>query len=516
MPSYLCISVTFLDGRFHGRSDQGEPEWPPSPLRLMQGIVAANGDRIGKDSQLDIALRWLERQSPPMIIAPKEVVTSVPYRLSVPNNAMDIVAKSWSKGDYFGSADSNPATHRTMKTVRSTRMVEDSRVHYLWTIKVASDEDVTATQALVSAANRLVALGWGIDQVVGHGSIISDSAVQELGGELWSPAIGTGSHVLRVPVTGTLEALQKRYHATLKRIGKSGFVPTEQLTRFNMTAYHRSSEVRARPHALFELRHEDGQYCVYLQRRLIHLAGMVRHLAKKQMEQSLPPDVDDQWIERYIVGHAKNDTQVHRQLSYLPLPSIGHRHTSPAVRRVMIAAPHGDDVWLEYLSRRMSGLRLVPEYGNEFGDKTPPFLVRIYKDSVMNHYTRSANIWHSVTPVILPGHDDRRSEKTRALIKRAIVQSGIDQPCTFTWSSHSRFPKSFSAHKFDKNRKPIGYIRPNHLLTNTAVHLTLKFSEGQKIPGPVSIGAGRHLGLGIMASLPADEKAQLIKPNCDE
>jgi CRISPR-associated protein Csb2 len=40
MPSYLCLSAIFLDAEFHGRRDGGEPEWPPSPLRLFQALVA--------------------------------------------------------------------------------------------------------------------------------------------------------------------------------------------------------------------------------------------------------------------------------------------------------------------------------------------------------------------------------------------------------------------------------------------------------------------------------------------
>src|ERR1700730_13175967 len=39
--SHFCLSVTFHDCRFHGRRDNGEPEWPPSPLRLFQSLVAA-------------------------------------------------------------------------------------------------------------------------------------------------------------------------------------------------------------------------------------------------------------------------------------------------------------------------------------------------------------------------------------------------------------------------------------------------------------------------------------------
>ena len=57
MSNQLCISVTLLDGRFHGRGDGGVPEWPPSPLRLFQALVAANGEAVGGGGEIDSALR---------------------------------------------------------------------------------------------------------------------------------------------------------------------------------------------------------------------------------------------------------------------------------------------------------------------------------------------------------------------------------------------------------------------------------------------------------------------------
>jgi CRISPR-associated protein Csb2 len=128
--------------------------------------------------------------------------------------------------------------------------------------------------------------------------------------------------------------------------------------------------------------------------------------------------------------------------------------------------------------------------------------VPVRHDSVGRYYTQSANTWASVTPVILPGHDDHKPEKTRKLIEKALVQSGIEQPCQFEWSEFSRFPKSFSAHKYDRQGNLNGYIRPDHLLTQTAVHLVVRFNNEVNVPGPLAIGAGRHCGLGIMAPCP--------------
>jgi CRISPR-associated protein Csb2 len=142
---------------------------------------------------------------------------------------------------------------------------------------------------------------------------------------------------------------------------------------------------------------------------------------------------------------------------------------------------------------------LEPLRGDEFGVTDPPLLVPVRRDNVARSYTQPANAWASVTPVILPGHDDRKPAKTRRLIEKALAQSGIEQPCEFEWSAFSRFPKSLSAHKYDRDGKPTGYIRPDHLQTQTVVHLTLRFNEGVNVPGPLAIGAGRHCGLGILA-----------------
>jgi len=83
----------------------------------------------------------------------------------------------------------------------------------------------------------------------------------------------------------------------------------------------------------------------------------------------------------------------------------------------------------------------------------------------------------------------------------ALIQSGIEQPCTFEWSAFSQFPKSFSAHKYDKDKRPIGYVRPDHLRNQTAVHLKLKFADDVKVPGPLTLGAGRHCGFGLMVGI---------------
>ena len=500
MTKYFCVSVTFLDGRFHGRYGDGEPEWPPSPLRLFQAIVAANAAEIESGGDIVASLRWLARQTPPSIVAPRSEV-GTGYMLSVPNNAMDIVGRAWSKGNYFGTGDSNPATHRTMKRVRPVQMFENDVVHYVWPL---SDSDAGtndgATDALAESAKKMFTLGWGVDMVVANAQVLGADQIGRLQGEWWKPNVATGQCVLRVPRERTLDVLRDRHAAFLNRITPSGFVPVDPLTEFSRASYRRPNESLGRHHVVFELRNDDDSFFVYPQRKLIHIAGMVRHLAIETMKHSPPSSVEDvgQWVDRYVAGHARDNAAEHRRFSYLPLPSIG-RHADHAVRRVMISAPCGDDRLLDHLATRLAGMRLKPTKRTSL--ENPPTLIRVYRDKVAAFYTRAANTWASVTPVVLPGHNDRKPAKTVKLVEKALRQSGIDQPCSFEWRAVSWWPKSLTAFKYDRDGKPTGYIRPDHLETLSLVHLKLRFDDDMLVPGPIAVGSGRHCGLGIVAGL---------------
>ena len=321
------------------------------------------------------------------------------------------------------------------------------------------------------------------------------------------PKVWRDDGMLRVPTIAadlqecTLCDLKHCHQTVAERIEHGEPLHSVDKPRIFERVFYASAErLIGRPFHVFELQDTEGSPFGYPHRQLIHIAGMVRHLAIKSMEKNSPRGVDGNWVESFVAGHRREDETIpHRQLAYLPLQSVGHQHTDPSVRRVMIAAPLGNDEWLDHVARRLAGQSLEPLRGNEFlGD--PPILVPVQDQKVVRFYVGPASVWHSITPVILPGHDDHKPDKTRKLIEKALAQSGVDQPCTFEWSAFSRFPKAYSAHKYGRNKRPQGYIRPAHLLSQTAVHLTLKFRDGLKVPGPLMIGAGRYCGFGLFAA----------------
>jgi CRISPR-associated protein Csb2 len=487
--THLLITVHWLDDRYHGLLDrEGPPEWPPAPYRLFQALVAGAARRGELEAEAGRALEWLQRLNPPMIIAPRshpgQVVTHF-----VPNND--------------GNKKPNRQDRLTGKTFRPTLMLDPPNIHYLWEI---IQDQVLQAENVCKAARYITCLGWGIDMAYADGQLIDGDQVSKLPGVRWYSRknVRRDYGLLRVPTfdrekgLDSLNDLKCAHQSALNRIEYGKPLNTVEKPKvFDCVFYESKERLLGRPYEVFELRRDDGGYFDYPQDRLIHIAGMVRHLAIAAMEKALPEGADAEWVNRYVAGHNCADAAGHFQFSYLPLPSIGHRHADHKVRRVMITAPVGDDRLLQHLVRRLNGLQLKPTAQTNLDH--PPTLVRVHQDNVARCYTQSADLWASVTPVILPGYDDHKPHKTRKLIEKALAQSGIDRRCEFAWSAFSQFPQSLSAHKYGLDRRPTGYIRPSHLLSQTAVHLRLRFHDGIQMPGPLAIGAGRHCGLGVLA-----------------
>ena len=81
----LELEVTFIGGRFRGEAW----EWPPSPTRLFQALIAAThygANGLFHQAARDAALRWLEQLPPPTIASVPASYGADHVENYVPNN----------------------------------------------------------------------------------------------------------------------------------------------------------------------------------------------------------------------------------------------------------------------------------------------------------------------------------------------------------------------------------------------------------------------------------------------
>lgn len=477
--THLCITVRWLEGRYHGLiSRDGPPEWPPSPFRLFQALVAGVARRGGLDGPVGNSLKWLASK-PPLIIAPRSRPGQITTRF-VPNNDSDEVL--------------DRQRRLTGKTSRPTIMLDQPEVHYLW----PAIQDCPEPE-LKEAARSLFCLGWGVDMAYADGQSLNDEQIGELNGVRWHPRPSTlrDNGLLRIPKEGSMEDLCRAHESAINRIQHGKPLRTVYKPEvFDRIVYASAERPLGRPCVVFDLRTTRDDIYRYQHARLVCIAGMTRHAAKEAMEKYPPEDVVDTgaWLESFVAGHRRDGVESQERFSYLPLPSIGHQHADAMIRRVMIAAPFGYDAHLAHLAEQLDGVQLEPENGS-----SGPVLNRTQGDSVTRHYIGQSSVWASVTPVILPGHDDHKPTKTVKLIKRALLQSGIEDNCEFTWGAIPNFPHCLTAHKYRPDGRLVGYQRPKYLDGLTAVHVRITF--GHAVAGPLFVGPGRHCGLGVLAAV---------------
>jgi CRISPR-associated protein Csb2 len=471
----FCISVTFLAGRYHGE------EWPPSPARLYQAMVAAVmtcGYREF-ESVVELALRWIERQPAPMIRC-CEAEQTPGYRIAVPNNDMDVVAWEWKQGRY-----KDVAALKTMKQVAPWRVPETGpHVQYIW--PESDVADAPPAEALQTAAHLLHTLGWGIDMAW------AETGARQIAGELYEPA--ASGHTRRLtPIPGTLDDLKGAYarfqaRATGKRV--------DSFTRPTMLAaqpYRRSGE-QYRPVVCFRLMEpwNTNKTLAVPWESCEAVAAWLRHGAAEELR----PELTEEVLTGYIQGHIESaDAGKSRRISYVPVPTIYGRYTDGAIRRAMIVEPPGETGEISQLiERKLTGAELTKNGGDKACCLAPPET----NDWVFRQYIpkQPKNIWRSVTPVILHGFNTgKRGEisvgKTERLLLRAFEMAGFreEQIAGFAFQTGPLWPGT----------KHSAAIRvPRHLDGYPRIHVEVRFQT--PVLGPVLAGIGRHYGIGLFAS----------------
>jgi CRISPR-associated protein Csb2 len=545
----LTIEVNFLTGRFVATAhhDRRRAEWPPHPARLFSALVATWADSDHPDETERQALEWLENRPPPSIEASEADLRGVVSHF-VPVNDASVISRASYMNRYdkitdlkqrMGNVDlsesgaskqlgkfqsdvrrqlnvtglirnpgnTNPKSamelfpeHR-IKQERSYPSVTpvEPRVTYIWNERPPA--------ALASALDRLLSRVTRL----GHSSSLVSC---RLGGDPPpSPNYvpGEGSQVLRTVQNGQLATLERQHRRHRGSRPRSlPFVSTRYRSEQNS-----STEVRAlKPDTAGEmLIFEFAPDCRRVPSiRVAEVAGVLRATVFHHAQDPLPEGLS---------GHRPDglpSTKPH--VGFYALPWVGSPHADGRLMGMAIGIPHGVDVesrraLLKGVGKWEAGAeQAVRPLSLNLGRSGRLILERVTGASELVTlrpwvWIKAARHWVSATPVALPTHPGPLGKGTAAARSKAWLRAersvrdacrhvGLPEPREIALSLHPFIPGIRPAHSFPAFRQGMSRGRP---IARRLLHASVTFEE--PVEGPLLLGAGRYLGLGLMRPRPS-------------
>ena len=551
----FAIEVNFLTGRFAAAThhDRGLAEWPPHPARLFSALVATWADADLTDVAERSALEWLEAQAPPSIAAshaePRKVVTHF-----VPVNDATVVSPSAYRkraqkiddlhrdlvearmADVIGASrhvrtlDTRLRRERNITNlvsgrartgldllpegrIRQARLYPsvsptEPRVTFLWTEHPTG----AITEALDGLLSRVTRLGHS-------SSVVSCRISSEYPAPRYVPS--DRGMVLRWVRKGQLEHLESEYRQ--HRGSRPRTLP------FTAVRYRSLEDTESDGHTAVLRADTFGDWLIFEflpasrrfpSTRTAEIAEILRAAVFKYAEDPLPEG---------LTGHREDGSPSSSpHVGFLPLPHIGHEHADGRLMGAAIAIPEA----LDGESRR-SVLRAIGTWENTCRDngseESRPLLylelgrrgriVMKRQPGMSDLVALRPRVWHrrgrrwvSATPIALPTHPGplgRGTATARAKAWRraeeAIIAScrhiGLPKPERVVVSFEPFIHGTRPAQQFPAFRQG---DRRGRGVARRLVHASVTFAE--PVRGPLVLGAGRYLGLGLMR--PVDMEKQ--------
>ena len=484
MTHALLITVRLHEGRYHGTRDgfDGTQGWPPSPGRLFQALVAAAARGASIPPLEEEALRWLERLPPPDLAAPPgHQGESIPQ--FVPNNDLDAVG-----GDPTDAA--NVAKIRVSKHWRPVHFDPTLPIRYVWRFEPPVDQ----AQTLCGIAARLYQLGRGLDMASATAEIMTADGIQRTLSTYDVVRRAGGEGEVAVPCSGTLNSLVDRHQAARRRFqqdSKTSVFVQPPRARFQHIEYD------APPRWLhFELR-EGRNFAA----QPLHTAGVfvsgTRDAAAKRLIDQLPGQAH--LVERLIIGRGAGPRDTAQRCRVMPVPSLGTEHTDLSIRRIVVELPAEFPFTKEDMGWAFSGL-VIGGSASPTGHESR--LVASEDATMASRYAQPARLFRSITAVALGStvelvrgtratQRQRDEQQAMAAVRKALRHAGVrTEPTSIRVQREPLHRRGERAGAFSA-----GTRFPRRAMW----HVELLFPKD--IAGPLALGDGRFVGLGLMAPI---------------
>lgn len=544
----LTIEVNFLTGRFVAAShhDRNTPEWPPHPARMFSALVATWADADRPDQAERRALEWLEDQPPPSIHAPDATPRSEAIHFVPVNDA-----RLFSQSSYDRRAD---------RIEELLRQIHEAGIRGESAKRIRSLETMVKRQQMVSqmvesvgktpikSAVNIMPPGW-----------ISTADHIRTGQARVYPSVTP--HEPRVsyvwpgdPPSETLGALDDLC-ARITRFGHSSSLVSCRVAASHPPPNHvpgpgpivlrgvRSGQLNA-------LEREYSKHQGSRPRALPFVSIRYQKVESTQGEPDIRPDTAGEWlVMSFLPGSRKYPTtrtvdiaralrravfsyathpipeglSGHRpegapstrpHVAFLPLPWVGREHSDGRLMGAAISLPAD----LDQESRREL-FRAVGRWEAAQDDLVLTFgrrgilrMKRVVGTTTLitlrqGLWSRRSRRWLSATPIALPAHPGMLNSgsisaraKAWARAEQAVVDScrhiGLPEPAEVVVSLAPLITGARPAPAFPSFRQPGRGGKP---VVRRLVHAAVNFD--QQVAGPIMLGAGRYLGLGLMRPL---------------
>ena len=570
----FAIEVNFLTGRYvaTAHDDREGHEWPPHPARLFSALIAtwaeaaeeaeaAEGECVAVSRRA--ALEWLESQAAPALAASEAAPRKV-VKHYVPVNDTRIIGGSWYDRKALNIADledqlqaeldrdgsgmtRKAATLRTrigkhlnvsdqvskLGTTAPSSAAEllpegrkkqernfpsvtpvEPRVTYVW--PNAEPQDATR-----SALDRILA---GVTRLGHSSSLVSCRLVDDPPEPNYIP--GSGPLVMRCVRASQLAALERRHQ------------------------FHQSSKPRSLPFAAVRYRNTDegaanrgasdgpaarpntaGDWYVFKfsvgsrrmpSSRTVDVASKMREAFMRYAEDPIPEGLS---------GHRRDGSPSrHPHAAFVPLPYVGFKHADGRIMGIAVSLPAS----LDETSRRaaLRGIGIWEREAEKRAAEEPELMLTFGRGGTLRLkrcsgpidlitirpgvWSKPSHRWVSATPVALPRHPGRLERGTVAarakawkraeqMVAASCVHVGLPEPARVEVSLSPYVTGARPAPDFPAFRQRGRDGRP---VSRRLVHAAVVFD--QPVGGPLMLGAGRFLGLGLMR--PVRESQKPVKP----
>ena len=535
------IEVNFLTGRFVAtcHNNRRRPEWPPHLARLFSALVSVWVDADEPDPAERAALEWIESQDPPKIAASGAVSRHVMSHF-VPVNDASIISKSWYKRrfervsrltvelhtelsgsggevtkkadridrklikernvkDQVGRADNtNPESaveilpdHRGKQGRYYPSVTPDNaRVSFLWDVSAPTDVAVTLDRLL----QRVTRLGHSSSLVSCRLSTHTATATLEVGdGDV-------GMRTIRRGQLTELERQHKRHEGYRPR--SLPYTDTRYRPVAEATPRGTSKANTAGQWFVFEF---DPDSRLFPATRLVELATVMRAAVFHHANDLIPEELSGH------MSDGKPTTAPH--VAFLPLPYAGFEHADGRLLGMAISVPDTiSDKARRALYQAIGNWEKTAEGGVLKLTLGPQGLLRLsrltgfstlisLRRSVWN---KTSCQWVSATPIALPRHPGRLGGGIAAMRAKAWASAesavalackhvGLTDPVSVEVSLNPFLAGVRAANCFPSFSQNGADGRP---VRRQLVHASITFEH--PVMGPLMLGAGRFLGLGLM------------------